>query len=136
MSTQFEVPPAIQLRRKTAQERQRLHELASFRDGKPECPAGTFVALTDRGAGCLCNVEGEVIAEGASPSSLTAYCFGDYTACPTWRLEYQRVQEGNKIPLAERSLARPRRELRPVIEGENIFTMDGDREGRDSVVRR
>lgn len=56
------------------------------------CPAGDV-----RGdSKVFCAVEQHAIEGRLSPESVEGFCCGDYKACPTWRLEYERIQENKK----------------------------------------
>ena len=54
---------------------------------EPVCPAAEPVAMVATGSGCRCRIEDHVITTGSEPSTLASYCFGDYTACSTWRTD-------------------------------------------------
>lgn len=122
-----------EVRRRMQEARRQLERSPQFRRGRSECPAGRFIAMTRDGtAGCLCAVEGEPISLASQPASLVDFCFGDHTRCPTWQAERRRVMAGRRTPLAEISLARPRRELQPVGDDESVLAIEGERPGRDS----
>jgi hypothetical protein len=123
------------LKRNLAEARQLLHQREAFQEGRVVCPAGKFVRETTLGSACRCVIEQATIAEGDSPVSLLDFCFGDYTACPTWREEKRRIEEDRKTFLIDRKPARPavRRELREL--GDGILTIDGPRDGRDEAAQ-
>lgn len=48
----------------------------------------------ERPLGCRCGVEGTRIMEPSGTPTLARWCFGDYTACPTWIAEKDAIREG------------------------------------------
>lgn len=75
--------------------------LRPLTDDDRRCPAGTIVG----GDACVCAIERLRIDARRNPTSIEAFCLGDYTSCPTWQSEKARLWERDKTPLAER---RPR----------------------------
>lgn len=63
-----------------------------------QCPAGTAVG----GDGCVCAIERLRIDGRRNPDSIQAFCLGEYTACPTWRAERDRIDAGEKTELVDR----------------------------------
>jgi hypothetical protein len=47
-----------------------------------------------------CRVELSLINARSSPNTIVNFCCGDYTQCPTWRLEKER-QWANREALVE-----------------------------------
>jgi hypothetical protein len=125
------VPPAIQMRRNMAAARESLEQRPSFREGRPVCPAGKFVAETSEGPACRCVIEQQTISVGTQPVSLGDFCFGDYRACPTWRAEKKRIEESRKTFLIDEGRGRKAPELVEVED--NVFAIAGRRDGRDGV---
>lgn len=61
------------------------------------CPVAELVGET-----CVwCPIEESVLDIRLNPTATSAYCMGDYTACPTWRAEKERVWERRSQPLVE-----------------------------------
>lgn len=48
------------------------------------CPAGEALEVEGVPA-CRCRIEHNTLTATTDPRSLGAWCFGDYTTCPTWR---------------------------------------------------
>lgn len=60
------------------------------------CPAGVEIgSLEARPLGCRCRIEGSTILEPAGTPSLVNFCYGAYTACPTWRADKEAVWAGD-----------------------------------------
>lgn len=50
------------------------------------CPAGAAIAGAETASAAVeCRVEGALITERLDPSSVRAFCAGNYRECPTWR---------------------------------------------------
>jgi hypothetical protein len=61
------------------------------------CPVAEAVGGT-----CVwCPIEETVIDARLNPTATSAYCMGDYKACPTWRAEKQRVWAARREPLVQ-----------------------------------
>ena len=68
------------------------------------CPAGTLVGDD----GCLCAIERGVIVGRRNPTSIEAFCLGEFETCPTWRAEKERVWAHQDVELADRRPAHAR----------------------------
>lgn len=79
--------------------------LRPLEDRDIQCPAGERKGE----AGCFCSVEGGLIDGRRDTSSITAFCMGDYTSCPTWQAEKEHVwaQQGAKGLVESRRVVRP-----------------------------
>lgn len=53
--------------------------------GGRACPASNPIFETLHGSGVRCRIERTTLLADLDPSSLLAFCCGDYTTCPTWR---------------------------------------------------
>jgi hypothetical protein len=56
------------------------------------CPAGSLVG----DASVVCGIEHGVIDGRHSPESVEGFCCGEFSACPSWRMEKERVEQNKK----------------------------------------
>lgn len=84
--------------------------LRSLKPNEITCPAGQLHGDVD----CYCGIEENFIVGQDNPSSIEAFCAGDYRRCPSWRADKDRntmeslVQSGKR----ERIAAQGKREAR------------------------
>lgn len=50
-----------------------------------------------------CGIERTLLAERTDPQSMLSFCFGDYTACPSWRVQRESDWSGRRLPLVSAS---------------------------------
>jgi hypothetical protein len=61
--------------------------LRQLEDADMKCPVAQRL-----GDSCVyCPIEDHVIEGRRNPDSVEAFCCGDYTACPTWQFEKERL---------------------------------------------
>jgi len=54
------------------------------------CPAGERTNDQATYPACFCRIEKFLISSKTSPHSFHKFCTGDYTICPTWRMNRDR----------------------------------------------
>lgn len=82
--------------------------LLTVRQPVVRCPAGSAVAETPEGSACRCHVEDTTISLLRDPSSFVHFCMGDYTRCPTWQAEKERIAAGERDELIDRDNEPPK----------------------------
>lgn len=74
---------------------QRVYDLHSL-DREVTCPAGERIGERREGPSCRCRIEDALITAAHDVSSLSTFCMGEHTMCPTWRavreLEWQNQE--------------------------------------------
>lgn len=66
--------------------------LRQLEDADMKCPVAQRL-----GDSCVyCPIEDHVIEGRKSPESVEGFCAGDYTACPTWQFEKERLAANKK----------------------------------------
>lgn len=70
-------------------------------DARPVCPAADFLGERPAGTTVFCGVEESLIESMRDPHTLRSFCYGDYTACPTWRDHKERVWARRRSVLEE-----------------------------------
>lgn len=68
------------------------------------CPAGEKIENEGVPA-CHCRIEDSVVSAALDPSSLTKFCLGDHTTCPTWRFDRDQFY-GRRLKLAQETPTR------------------------------
>lgn len=81
--------------------RARLERVPEFRAACSSCPAAETWREATGGVTVRCGIERSRLSSETSPQSLLTFCFGDYSACTTWRLEKRRLAEGQPSLVAE-----------------------------------
>ena len=47
-----------------------------------------------------CGVEGTVLTAAGDPMSVSTFCLGDHTNCPSWRAEREAQWAGRRLDVA------------------------------------
>lgn len=68
-------------------------------DAPVKCPGGEAIGETMKGSGVHCRIEDSEVLADENPSSLVAFCCGNYRNCPTWQAEKHRIAEQRRTPL-------------------------------------
>jgi hypothetical protein len=85
--------------------RRRLGENDRAKGCRSDCPAATVTRATGVGVLVDCAIEGTRLSTETDPQSTLTFCFGEYTACPSWQIEKER-EAANLPSLAEGASAR------------------------------
>lgn len=75
---------------------ERLGITAQDFDAPVVCPGGERIVETGQGPACRCKVAADTVTAAVDPSSLRAYCMGNYIECPIWQDAKQRQWEARK----------------------------------------